>query len=175
MNLYDKNSRKFSLFGKTPLFFSVVRVLRVLENATAKLGSSIWINLQIFHRFEHFWCPPYLGRYADPSNEPGIWEHLLVEFFRFFRFCGFRQALLDLHFPAQEVVSQEISDGFIDSRTTQNPGSFYQSTLYALIVGSGSDSSSSASIQCVESERSRKVLEDFPGSQQKQTRFLASP
>ena len=39
---HDRNSRKFSLFWKTPLFFSVVRVLRVLEGFQFCQNSRFW-------------------------------------------------------------------------------------------------------------------------------------
>ena len=68
--------------------------------------------MDIFQRLLLFLCPPYLDRYTEPRNEPGIWEHLLVEFFGNFRFWWFGETLLNLEFSAEEVVSQDFLDGF---------------------------------------------------------------
>ena len=69
------------------------------------------IKVDIFQRLLLLWCRPQLRRQTDPRDEPGIWEHLLVEFFRFFWFWGFGEQLLDLDFSAQDVVSEDFLNG----------------------------------------------------------------
>ena len=69
---------------------------------------------QIFQRLCRFWCPPNLERYAEPRDEPGIGEYLLVEFFRLVIFLGVYGDIWSLDRLSGDVVSEQISDCFLN-------------------------------------------------------------
>ena len=79
----------------------------VIERCRRLHKISLSENGQNSVKLDAFWSHLYLGRYEEYNNEPGIWDGLLIEYFRFFIFSMTYEARMTPKNRCARVVSPQ--------------------------------------------------------------------